>query len=175
MKRLIIGIVVIGLILVVIWFLPSKLAINEMKYDGAPLNIAVIGDVPDVNNEKIHFESLLLEKLSEDTSSISKNFDAIMITPKVFEAASNDKFAEIYKGLETPIIFFNSNKRHFPFVNEGLTFETAHFDSLDNGSHTTIYLNDINADKDETWYFYLDDKNKLDILYTDIFNKIEEL
>lgn len=45
MKRLIIGIVVIGLILVVIWFLPSKLAINEMKYDGAPLNIAVIGDV----------------------------------------------------------------------------------------------------------------------------------
>ncbi|MCP1144598.1 amino acid oxidase [Lysinibacillus endophyticus] len=174
MKRLIIGVVVIGLILVAMVFLLS-VSINKVKYDGAPLNIAVIGNIPELKNEKIHFESLSLEKVNEDISKLPTNLDAIMLTPNVFEAASDDKYIEVYKGLELPIIFFDSNKRHYPFVNEGLTYETANFDVLDNGSHTTIYLHNINANKFETWYFYLNDKKDINALYTEVFEKIEEL
>ncbi|TSI02543.1 amino acid oxidase [Lysinibacillus sp. BW-2-10] len=148
---------------------------EEVTYDGVPLNIAVIGDIPELKNENIHFELFSLEKLSEDTSNIPSNFNAIMITPSAFEEASDDKFVEVYKGLETPIIFFDSNKRHFPFVNEELTYETANFDALDNGSHTTIYINNVNINKEDAWYYYLDDENDVDVLYTDIFKKIAEL
>ncbi|TMU83545.1 amino acid oxidase [Bacillus sp. BHET2] len=148
---------------------------EEVQYEGAPLNIAVIGDIPELKNENIHFELFSLKELNEDTSNFRSNYNAIMITPSVFEEASDDKFVKTYKGLETPIIFFDSNKRHFPFVSEGVTYETANFDSLDNGSHTTIYINDVNTNKEDAWFFYLDDKNNVDVLYKDIFKKIEEL
>lgn len=146
-----------------------------MTYDGAPLNIAVIGDIPEFKNENIHFELFSLEKLIEDTANIPSNFNAIMITPSVFEKASDDKLVQVYKNLEIPIIFFDSNKRHFPFVNEGLTYETANVEDLDNGSHTTIYINDVKMNKEDAWYFYLDNKNDVDVLYKNIFKKIEEL
>ncbi|MGG1189893.1 amino acid oxidase, partial [Solibacillus isronensis] len=48
---------------------------EEIKYDGEPLKIAVIGDLPELNNEKIHFESISLKELSEDTVQISTNYD----------------------------------------------------------------------------------------------------
>lgn len=148
---------------------------EEVRYDGMPLNIAVIGDIPELKNEKIHFELLSLKKLSEDTSNISKTYNAIMITPLAFEAASDDKYVEVYKGLETPIIFFNSKKRHYPFVNEGVTYETANFDVLDNGSHTTIYIHDVKMNKEDAWFFYLNDNKDVYVLYTDIFKKVEAL
>ncbi|MFB7157983.1 hypothetical protein [Lysinibacillus sp. NPDC056232] len=52
---------------------------DEVKYDGAPLKIAVVGDIPELNNEKIHFEPISLVEFSEDTLHISTNFDAVMI------------------------------------------------------------------------------------------------
>ncbi|WP_232733248.1 hypothetical protein [Lysinibacillus xylanilyticus] len=30
---------------------------DEAKYDGAPLKIAVVGDIPKLNNEKIQFRT----------------------------------------------------------------------------------------------------------------------
>ena len=69
---------------------------NEVKYDGTPLKIAVIGDIPELNNEKIHFEPISLDEFSEDVVQISTNFDAVMITPVMFEEASNDRFVEVY-------------------------------------------------------------------------------
>ncbi|SOC43657.1 amino acid oxidase [Ureibacillus acetophenoni] len=148
---------------------------EEVKYDGAPLNIAVFGDLPEVKNKNIHFELLTLETLSEDTSNIALNFNAIMITPSVFEEASDDRFVEVYKSLETPIIFFDTNKRHYPFVNESITYESAYFDVLDNGSHTTIYIADTKLNREDAWYFYLEDKKDVNVLYSEIFKKIENL
>ena len=148
---------------------------DEVKYDGAPLKIAVVGDIPKLNNEKIHFEPISLNKLSEDTLHISTNFDAVMITPVMFDEASEDRFVKVYNNSKIPIIFFDSTKRHFPFTREGLTYETAHWESLNNGSHTTIYLSDVDANREYAWYFYLKDEKELDTLYKEIFQKIETL
>ncbi|WP_236035269.1 amino acid oxidase [Alkalihalobacterium elongatum] len=148
---------------------------NEVKYDGTLLNIAVVGGIPEIENEKILFEIISLEKLSGDISDVSASFDAIMITPTKFEVASDDQFAEVYKSLEIPTIFFNAEKSHYPFVTEGLTYDTYPFDSLNNGSHTTIYLNDVKENKDDAWFYYLESEKDLDILYTDVFKQIEKL
>ena len=148
---------------------------NKVKYDGEPLKIAVIGDIPELNNKKIHFESISLDEFGEDTTQISTNFDAIMITPVMFEEASNDRFVEVYNSSKIPIIFFDSEKTNLPFTYGGLTYETAHWESLKNGSHTTIYLSNIDADREDAWYFYLKDEKELDVLYKEIFEKVETL
>lgn len=148
---------------------------DEAKYDGAPLKIAVVGDIPKLNNEKIHFEPISLNEFSEDTLHISTNFDAVMITPVMFGETSEDRFVKVYNNSKIPIIFFDSTKRHFPFTRDGLTYETAHWESLNNGSHTTIYLSDVDANKEDAWYFYLKDEKELDTLYKEIFQKIETL
>lgn len=148
---------------------------DEVKYDGKPLKIAIIGDVPELHNKKIHFEPISLDELSEDAVQISTDFDAIMITPLMFEEASNDRFVEVYNSSKIPIIFFDSEKRNLPFTNGGLTYETARGESLKNGSHTTIYLSDIDANREDVWYFYLKDEKELDVLYKEIFEKVEML
>ena len=152
---------------------------QKMNYDGAPLKIAVIGDIPDVNNEKITFEEITLEKLSEKKLEAANTWNAVMVTPSMFEKASDDRYIEAYNNSELPVIFFDSPKRHLPFVNEDVTYKTAHWKSMDNGSHTTIYLYSYLADseeiKEDAWYFYLKDEKKINKLYADVFKKIEEL
>ncbi|MFJ7735579.1 amino acid oxidase [Lysinibacillus sp. NPDC097287] len=148
---------------------------NEIRYDGKLLNIAVIGESPEVENEKIHFEQLSLEQFKEDPPNVVGKFDAIMVTPDSFEAASDDTYVDSYQTSEMPISFFNSNKRHFPFVRDGFTYETADFDTLDNGSHTTIYLYNFSENKEDAWFFYLDNQKDLNELYTEVFQKVETL
>lgn len=148
---------------------------NEVQYNGKLLNIAVIGESPELENKRILFEQLSVEQIKEDTSNVAKKFDAIMVTPESFEAASDDTYIDSYQNSEMPIIFFNSNKRHLPFVRAGVTYETVDFDALDNGSHTTIYLYNLSEEKDDAWFFYLDDQSDLNKLYTEVFQKVEAL
>ncbi|MFJ7746902.1 amino acid oxidase [Peribacillus sp. NPDC097295] len=147
---------------------------SEVKYDGAPLKIAVIGETPSFQNKNIRVEPLSLDKFIEESTLISANYDAVMLSKDVFEAASDDKFVDVYTSSEIPIVFLNSSKRHYPFVNEDITYETAP-DSLTDGSHTTVYLHDDHANKDDAWFFHLDDKKNENELYTKLFKKIEEL
>lgn len=163
------------ILLILSLFLLVACSNDEVKYDGTPLKIAVVGDVPKLNNEKIHFEPISLDEISEDTLHISTNFDAVMITPVMFEEASDDRLVGVYNNSKLPIIFFDSTKSHYPFTRGGITFETAHWESLNNGSHTTIYLSDNDANREDAWYFYLTDDKELDILYKEIFQKIESL
>lgn len=152
---------------------------RPVNYDGAPLKIAVIGEVPDLYSDKVSFEQIELEEFSGIDLESSSEFDAVMVTPSEFEGASDDRFADVYRNSKIPVIFFNSPKRHFPFVNEEVTYETAHWEVLNNGSHTTVYLHTFLPDsmesKEDAWYFYLKDEKMLNELYREILQKIEEL
>lgn len=166
------------ILLIVCLFMVTACSNNEVKYDGAPLEIAVVGDVPEVNNENIHFEPLSLERLGEEAAQIADNFDAVLITPTVFEEASHDRFVKVYQRYGIPVIFFNSPKSHYPFTSEGLTYDTAHLDSLQNGSHTTIYISEVTEEegvKEDWWYFYLESEKEIHSLYEEIFRKVEAL
>lgn len=150
-----------------------------INYVGPPLKIAVIGDIPKMNSEKITFVPLTLEEFSEISSQSVDMWNAVMITPSGFEQASDDRYIRMYNDSKLPIIFFDSPKRHLPFVNEKVTYKTAYWKSMDNGSHTTIYQSSdlVNSDesKEDAWYFYLKDEKKINKLYEEVFQKIEEL
>ncbi|EKU42981.1 hypothetical protein P9436_02980 [Lysinibacillus capsici] len=70
------------------------------------------------------------------------NFDAVMITTVMFEE-------------KVPIIFFDSTTRHIPSTREGTTLETAHWESLNNGPYTTIYLYDYKGSREDIWTFII--------------------
>lgn len=152
---------------------------QNVKYEGAPLKIAVIGDVPEINNEKITFETITLVEFSEKEWDEESGFDAVMVTPSMFEEASDDRFVEVYNNSMLPFIFFDSPKRHLPFVNDNITYKTAQWESLNNGSHTTIYLNGHVAEsvesKQDAWYFYSKDEKMIKKLYEEVLRKIEKL
>ncbi|AJD89546.1 amino acid oxidase [Jeotgalibacillus malaysiensis] len=156
-------------------FLLGACSNEEVKYDGAFLRIAVVGDIPELISEKIYFESISLSEFSEKKMENSTDFDAVMITPVMFEKASNDDLVQVYNSSELPFIFFDSTKRHFPFIREGVTYETADWGSLDNGSHTTIYLSNVDGSREDAWHFYLKDEKELNKLYKEIFQKVETL
>lgn len=167
------------LILIMSLLLLCSCSNQEMNYDGAPLKIAVIGDIPEMNNGKITFEAITLEEFSKKVLKAASLWNAVMITPSMFEKASDDRYIDVYNNSNVPVIFFDSPKSYYPFVNTDVTYTTAHWDSLKNGSHTTIYLhsnlNDSEENKEDAWYFYLEDEKNINQLYEEVFKKIEEL
>lgn len=151
---------------------------EERIVEGLPLKIALIGEAPEIDDDKITFKHIDLETFSEGDFDETGKFDAVMVTPTMFEEASNDRFIEAYKNSPVPIIFFDSPKRHFPFVNDGVTYESAHWEALKDGSHTTIYINQAipgsSDSMENTWYFELKKGGKLDSLYREVFRKVQE-
>lgn len=133
------------------------------EYDGAPLTIAVIGDMPDIDNEHITFVPSSLQKWTVDA-------DAVMITKSAFDEASDDRYIDTYKNSDVPIIFFDSPKRHFPFVNEGLTYSEEHREALIDGSHTTVYSFDKDTATEYASYFFVEDDEQA--MYARLFEYV---
>lgn len=149
---------------------------NQDIYNGSELDIGVVGEVPD-NMLEVGNHNLMITSMStmEEVRDNHQLFDAVMITPGAFNEASEDEYVNVFQQSEVPIIFYDSEKRHFPFVTEGMTYETATWDSLDNGSHTTMYLNDAEGNMEKVWYFHSEGKKDLDKLLKDLFEKVESL
>ena len=158
-------------------FACSNDEVQYQNYNGAPLKIAIVGDIPTVNTDKIEFETIPIEVVKEDISRISNDFDALFIMPVAFTEASKDQYVQMYKDLTIPTIFMNSEKRHFPFVNEGMDYETA--PELDYPNYATAYLyTGGEENREDIWHFKLfNDKindNNIQATYVEIFNMIQE-
>lgn len=136
-------------------------ACSNNEYDGAPLTIAVIGDVPNIDNEHITFVVSSLDEWSNEA-------DAVMITESAFEEASDDDYIDTYKTSDVPIIFFNSPERHFPFVKEG----NVSSDALIDGSHSTIYYFDKATETEHASYFSVTDGEEA--MYTELFEYVAQ-
>lgn len=155
----------------------------KITYDGQPLHIAIIGETPDIQNKHISFEKISLDDLHNKSNTLASEFDAIMITPNMFVDASQDQYSSAYHYAELPIIFWNSSKQHYPFINNKLNYLNENDVTLNNSphsmdlepSHSTIFLYDVESEIENTWFFQLDDNNDFEKLYTEIFNKINEL
>jgi hypothetical protein len=163
--------IVLSILSIVACMIISACSNEKVSYEGPSLNVAVIGDIPDIHNENIQFKQISLEAFRTDAQKVSAQYDAVMITPTMFEKASNDQVAAAYERAAVPIIFFDSEKRHLPFVNKGMTYDTANMASLQNGSHTTVYM-PTSAD---AWYFSLDSQQHVDQLYKEIFERVATL
>lgn len=150
-----------------------------------PLHIAVIGETPDIQNESITFEPITMDAFNNKAATISDEFDAVLVTPDMFVAASQDLYSEAYYKTELPIVFWNSSKAHYPFVNTKINYLNETDVSLNNSTnphsfeiepqHSVIFLADSEMKQEMVWYFNLDEANDSKGLYTEIFHKINEV
>ncbi|SDN14300.1 hypothetical protein SAMN05518871_103416 [Psychrobacillus sp. OK028] len=166
--------------IIVLTFILGACNKDEVKseiYNSRDLSIIVIGDIPEVIEENITFTQKSLEDIAGDVKNTSNEFDAVFITPVQFAEADDDKYVETYQGLTIPTFFIESPKRHLPFVNENLTYETA--PGID-GVYATGYLHGGTEEENNTdvWQYglYNDVKNEVNIkdVYTRIFKTIND-
>ncbi|WP_208324215.1 hypothetical protein [Paenisporosarcina antarctica] len=156
----------------------NKDEVKSEIYSGRDLSIIVIGDIPEVREENITFTQKSLEDIAGDVKKTSNEFDAVFITPAHFSEADDDIYVETYQGLTIPTFFIESLKRHLPFVNENLTYETA-LEIEDETSYATGYLNGgREQNKTDVWRYGLhnDVKNEVNIkdVYTRMFKTISD-
>lgn len=152
---------------------------NNEIYKGQLLNIAIIGEKPEVREENIKFTSVSLEEIAQNTKTISKKFNAVFIMPENFSKADEDTYIETYKNLEIPVFFIETTKAHLPFVTENVTYETAPEISEDLYATGYLYSESTDGPKVDSWRFFLNNdlENSIKIkdVYTNIFKTIEKL
>lgn len=113
---------------------------QSLNFEGVPLKIAVIGETPEISKDKKTFENVDLEEFSAMDLGSASEFNAVMVTPSMHEEASDDRFVEVYRNSKVPIIFFDSPKRHLPFVNDNVTHRTTQVVGDAFTSKYSIYL-----------------------------------
>ena len=89
------------------------------RYEGGSLQIAVVGEAPDVKEEQIKFTEIPLEEL---TIEGIKAYDAVFIMENQLSEAAEDQYADLY--LDSPIpIFFMGTDNYVPFVEKELAYD----------------------------------------------------
>ncbi|OZI10484.1 hypothetical protein CEW92_16460 [Bacillaceae bacterium SAS-127] len=79
-------------------------------YEGRNLNIAVIGEFPDVRENNIHFEKITFDSWS------TNNYDAIFISEENLAEAAKIENVQTYKKSDIPVFFLNTKASHIPFM-----------------------------------------------------------
>lgn len=86
---------------------------EEVKpYEGGPLNIAVVGEIPNVREEQVNFEKLSLHALTEIDASM---YDAVFIMENHLSDAANQKYVDMYREKKVPFFFVGSKANTIPF------------------------------------------------------------
>lgn len=148
--------------------------INLKTYNGKPLSIAIIGEIPKIRENIIEFKEIGFSEL-EVKDSLEK-YDAIFITKDNLEEAANKKYINIYKNSSIPFFFIENEKGHIPYTIENLSYE----DIPNNNSKyyiTGLVFNGDDTFKTYGYGLYNDIKNEKNIkdVYSRVFTTISEL
>ncbi|UQW97648.1 hypothetical protein M2M59_01180 [Rummeliibacillus sp. G93] len=144
-------------------------------FSGKELHIGVIGDIPEVFEKNIEFETISLKALKNRTNSLSKKFDAIFIMPKFLSDAANDQYVESYKRLTIPTFFIQSTKAHVPFVNKDVTYDSAPTSTIGGpNDYATGYLftGSPKEYSDETWRYAMTEGANKEMEIKNVYSRI---
>jgi hypothetical protein len=87
-------------------------------YEGRPLNIAVIGSAPSINETQIKFFEITFDQLIQEDLS---DYDAIFVMEEKLIEAASFQFADIFLNIYIPT-FFISAKSDIPFTYEDIEY-----------------------------------------------------
>jgi hypothetical protein len=112
----------IGFILIVFLLTACSSAL-DVKYEGRPLTIGVIGTIPPIENDLIEWKTYSLETMvTNDT-----NVDGWIVTEEWFEEASEPTYASQFQQLTKPIFFIGIAPYHYSiFLEEQTTLENGY-------------------------------------------------
>ncbi|GAE37500.1 hypothetical protein [Halalkalibacter akibai] len=142
-------------------------------YEGKPLNIAVIGEIPDVKEIQISFETIDFDHLLKEDL---KRYDAVFITKENLSEASESKYADVYLNSNLPFIFIEATKSYRSFIEKDLNYEDD-LDLKETSKHYAIGFLSSAEEEGKYWYYGLyNDKaspENIKEMYSRIFSTIE--
>jgi hypothetical protein len=145
---------------------------NTNPYNGKGLNLAIIGEIPEIREKQIKFTKILFSDLEKE--KFNSEYDAIFITKANLSEAAQVKYVSIYKKSKIPIFFIQTKKSYIPFTQEDLSYEQAP-DVPDKSYATGILFKD---NKLNYWEYglYNNIENQVNIkaVYSKIFETISE-
>ncbi|WP_245680457.1 hypothetical protein [Bacillus marinisedimentorum] len=141
-------------------------------YEGRPLNIAVIGELPEVKENQISFEEINFDRLLKEDLT---NYDAVFITKENLSKASGSQYADIYLNSDLPFFYIEATKSYRSFIERDLTYEED-IDLKGTSNHYAIGFLSSEEAEDKYWYFGLyNDKESPETIkemYSRIFSTI---
>lgn len=75
------------------------------QYNGRALNIGIIGEIPNITNQKIRFEEIQFVDLNK--KSLSLEYDSIIITGKNIPDSTQTQYMPFCKDYKIPFFFIN--------------------------------------------------------------------
>jgi hypothetical protein len=120
-------------------------------YEGKPLNIAVIGELPEVKEEQISFQEIKFEDLLDGNLN---TYDAVFVTKENLSEASESQYADVYFNSKIPFIFIEAKKSYHPFIEKDLTYEES-LDLKEVSNHYAIGYLSSETEEDRYWYYGL--------------------
>ncbi|WP_347860886.1 hypothetical protein U0355_09245 [Salimicrobium sp. PL1-032A] len=143
------------------------------QYEGNALEIAVVGEPPNIREEQVEFKEISLEEVKEQNID---SYDGVFIMNEYLSQASRDSYAGIYSTSSIPF-FFISAKSHVPFIMKDSVFEDSW--EWSPGTNYTVGILDAKKDGSLTTFGYglnNDEKTEDSVkgMYSAVFKKVEE-
>lgn len=152
----------------------TQQTVDTPLYEGRPLDIGIIGDLPKIREKNIRFTEMTLDDLKVG-NKLSAAVDAIFIQKEYLSEAADSKYAEVYQKAGIPFFFIESKKSYVPFIHEDLSYEELPDMSAD--TYATGYYQ--SGGKGQFWGYglYNDQVNPSNIkdAYSRIFSTIASL
>ncbi|WP_342429944.1 hypothetical protein [Neobacillus sp. FSL H8-0543] len=144
-------------------------------YKGKPLNIAVVGELPEIKEKQVSFSEFSLEKLMLMSNDLD-SYDAIFIMQENLTQAAKSQYADIYLNSTIPF-FFISAKSHIPFTVKDTEYNES-WDWTPGNSYAVGVLKSTEDDSLKNWGFGLyndemTEEHKKEI-YSRIFKQVEK-
>ncbi|MEF3351944.1 hypothetical protein PV403_02040 [Paenibacillus sp. GYB006] len=145
---------------------------HNKPYDGKELRIGMVGEAPVVREKQVTFHKINLQQMKEENNHL----DAIFISKEFLSKAAAPEFAKVYKELEIPVFFLQSERSYVPFFYEELSYEDAPDTSVDLSYATALVPQQGN--EMGYWQFgvYNDRRSKRNIqsAYSKMFEAIDQ-
>ncbi|PFW44749.1 hypothetical protein [Priestia megaterium] len=158
----------------------SAMQTDKEVYKGEKLNIAVVGEIPEINEKEsnINFKKLSLKDIKKIDL---KSYDAVIITKPYLSKAANKKYKDTYLNGQIPFFFVESKGSILPFVDNSLTYKQYADRVNDTQSYIVGVLGNPNGDNYNTWqYDYAIKNDKFDRtdvkgIYSRVFKTVEKV
>jgi hypothetical protein len=139
-------------------------------YEGKSLNIAVVGEPPEVNEEQVIFTEISFDQMTSDNL---QSYDAVFIRENNLAEAAKSQYADVYINSTIPFFFIGTDNS-VPFLEKDLEYNKS-----SKWTPGTSYTVGVLLPELKNWKYglYNDKKTEEHIkeMYSRIFMTIDEL
>ncbi|WP_339316083.1 hypothetical protein [Paenibacillus sp. FSL R10-2734] len=176
MKRIILNALIILIVIFTTGCTSIADTVDTPLYSGKSLSLGVVGEIPKIREEHVHFTNISFDEL-EDYSTLSSKYDAVVIMKEHLQEADDNKYIKVYTNAGVPFFFIEATKSFMPFVLEDVSFEHSSLTNFNYDMYVTGYFQTGEAYKSWGYGLYNDKVNEPNIkdVYSRIFTTIESI